>query len=272
MEPDYTGELRQVFAFVALIAATYGLATIVLLRRFVAKQRRPLRAWSRAVLALAAFGLVCFGYGRFVEPRWVEVTRTRVAAKHLPAGHRGVRIVHLSDVHSDPDPLLEPRLPALVAELKPDLIVFTGDCANSEEGIPVFRRCFTELAQLAPTFVVRGNWDPRSRSEADLFAGLGVVELDGTSASIDVDGAVVHLVGLASESDGGRLGGALAALPAGGAAIVLNHFPYPDLVPPQLESRVDLMCAGHVHGGQVALPFWGAILTLSKHGKRFERG
>ena len=35
---------------------------------------------------------------------------------------------------------------------------------------------------------------------------------------------------------------------------------------------VDLMLAGHVHGGQVALPFYGALMTLSRHGKRFEQG
>ena len=272
MENDFTGELLQVLAFIALIATTYALATIVLLRRFVSKSRAPLRVWSRAVLALASLGIVCFAYGRFVEPRWVEVTRTRVATKRLPAGHRGVRIVHLSDLHSDPEPLLETRLPGLVAELNPDLIVFTGDCANSEEGIPVFRRCLSELAKLAPTFVVRGNWDPPARHGSDLFAGLGVVELDGSSASVVVDGAPVHLVGLACDSAGGRLGEALAALPPDGPSIVLHHRPYPDLVPPRFQSRVDLMCAGHVHGGQVALPFWGAILTLSKHGKRFERG
>ena len=35
---------------------------------------------------------------------------------------------------------------------------------------------------------------------------------------------------------------------------------------------VDLHLAGHTHGGQVALPFYGAVITLSKYGKRYERG
>src|SRR6185369_14004009 len=119
----------------------YLVAVIVLLARFVARPRVPLRLWSKCVLGVAAFGVLCGLYGRFVEPRWIEVTETRVETSRLPPGHRGVRIVHLSDIHSDPSPLVEERLPAIVASLKPDLIVFTGDAANSEDGVPVFRRC-----------------------------------------------------------------------------------------------------------------------------------
>jgi len=269
---DYTGELLQVAAFVALIAITFALAAMVLARRYLTSKRTPIRGWARIVLALAAIGCLCFEYGRYVEPRWLETTHTRVTTSRLPAGHRGVRIVHLSDIHSDPKPLVEERLPTRIADLHPDLIVFTGDCANSEGGMPVFRQLFADLAKIAPTFVVRGNWDPRERQGIDIFAGLGVAELDGSSASIDVAGARVHVVGLAHQSPSRRMGEAISALPADGLAIVLNHTPYPDLVPPLLASRVDLMCAGHVHGGQVALPFYGAILTLSKFGKRFERG
>ncbi|MEO6709576.1 MAG: metallophosphoesterase, partial [Planctomycetota bacterium] len=268
----HTSELLQVAAFVGLIAITLALAATVLARRYLTSKRTPIRGWARIVVVLAALGCLCFAYGRCIEPRWIETTQTRVPTTRLPAGHRGVRIVHLSDIHSDPQPLVENRLPTLIADLHPDLIVFTGDCANSEAGFPVFRKLFADLARIAPTFVVRGNWDPRERQGMDIFAGLGVTELDGSSASIDVAGARVHVVGLAHQSPESRLGAALAALPAEGLAIVLDHTPYPDIVPPGLASRVDLMCAGHVHGGQVALPFYGAILTLSKHGKRFERG
>src|SRR5262245_36726651 len=133
MEVDSRGELLQAFVFVLLIATVYALAAFALLVHFASKPRKPLRPWARPVLALAAAGILCFAYGRFVEPRWIEITHTRVETKRLPAGHRGVRIVHLSDIHSDPEPLLETRLPGLVAELRPDLIVFTGDCVNSRE-------------------------------------------------------------------------------------------------------------------------------------------
>jgi predicted MPP superfamily phosphohydrolase len=244
----------------------------VLIRRVLVKPRQPLRAGSRVVLAAAAAGVACMLYGRLAEPRWIEVTRTRISTPRLQSGHRGVRIVHLSDIHSDPAPLVEERLPAIVADLHPDLVVFTGDCANSESGVAVFRRCLSEIAKIAPTFVVKGNWDVWFYTGIDRFGGTGAIELDGTTADVDVAGTRVHVVGMAYASQSPGFGPALAGLPPDGPAIVLYHPPYPDAVPQRFASRVDLMCAGHVHGGQVALPLYGALLTLSKFGKRFERG
>ena len=262
------GETLVALLFVALVAAVFLGAALVLARRFLAVSRRPLGYAGRALVALAAIGILCIAYGRLVEPRWLEVTHTRVPTRRLPPGHRGVRIVHLSDLHSDPRPRLEERLPAVVASLRPDLIVFTGDAANSRAGLPVFRTLLTALARLAPTFAVKGNWDFRDR---DRFTGTGARELDGDAANVDVAGVSVHVAGAAFDRPE-LLDIAVRSLPADGPAIVLYHCPFPDLVARDLAPRVDLFCAGHVHGGQVALPGYGALITLSRFGKRFERG
>jgi len=53
-----------------------------------------------------------------------------------------------------------------------------------------------------------------------------------------------------------------------------NIFLYhsPDLIEDVKDSNVDLYLAGHTHGGQVCLPFYGAIITFSKFGKKYEAG
>lgn len=265
------GESLVAFLFVALVVAVFLGAALVLLRRFLAVPPRPLGLAGRALAALAAVGILCIAYGRLVEPRWLEVTHSRVPTPRLPPGHRGVRIVHLSDLHSDPEPLLEERLPALVASLRPDLIVFTGDAANSPAGLPIFRSLLTALARSAPTFAVGGNWDAWYFRDHDRFAGTGARELDGDHASLDVAGVPVHVAGAAFDHPE-RLDETVRSLPADGPAIVLYHCPFPDLVGSERAARVDLFCAGHVHGGQVALPGYGALITLSRFGKRFERG
>ena len=52
--------------------------------------------------------------------------------------------------------------------------------------------------------------------------------------------------------------------------VFLHH--WPDEIHTAAEGGVDLYCAGHTHGGQVALPFYGALVTLSQFGKQFEGG
>jgi uncharacterized protein len=257
--------------FVFVVVAVFLGAAILLLRRFLGAPPRPLGRAGRVLVGLAAIGILCIAYSRLVEPRWLEVTTTRVPTGHLPSGHRGVRIVHLSDVHSDPTPLLEERLPAVVARLHPDLIVFTGDAANSPAGLPIFRTLLGRLARIAPTFGVKGNWDAWYFRDRDRFAGTGARELDGDHASLVVDGVTVHVAGAGFDHPE-LVDAAVRALPADGLAIVLYHGPFPDLVARERAPRVDLLCAGHVHGGQLALPGYGALLTLSRFGKRFERG
>jgi predicted MPP superfamily phosphohydrolase len=265
-------EVFRVLGFVGVVGAVCVSATVVVARRIFARPARPMRRFGKTVVGLASLGVLCMLYGRFVEPRWLEVTETRLPTARLPAGHRGVRIVHLSDLHSVEEPLLEDRLPGVVASLKPDLVVFTGDAANTPEGVATFRTCLAAIAKIAPTFCVKGNWDAAYFPEFERFAGTGATELDETSADIVVDGATVHVAGAGWIAALQGLGPALSKLPPDGPVVAIFHAPYPDYVPPRYTSRVDLICAGHTHGGQVALPFYGALLTFSKYGKKYERG
>jgi uncharacterized protein len=229
-------------------------------------------AWlRRAFIALVPVGTVCVAYGYLVEPYWPEVTHVRITSSRLSSAGRPVRVVLLSDMHSDPSPRLEDRLPGLIAAEHPDLVVYTGDSINSLDALPVFRRCMTQIARIAPTFAVRGNWDAWYWPDVDLFGGTGVRELDGHAARVDLAETTVWVAGIAVEHET-LAKPALDEVPAGALTLFLYHYPYPDVLPEADWARVDLFCAGHTHGGQVALPFYGAIVTMSKYGKRYEAG
>lgn len=225
----------------------------------------------RALLGFVAFGALCAAYGWFVEPYWPQVTHTRIVSPRLRPGSAPIRVVLLSDLHSDPKPRLEERLPQLVAAQHPDLIVYTGDSINAPRALPIFRRCMTRLAEVAPTFAVRGNWDVWYWHAVELFEATGVHELDGDARSVEVRGTSVWVGGVAVGHED-RAPAVLDRMPADGPALFLYHYPYPDVVPEDGRDRIDLQCAGHTHGGQVALPFYGALITLSKYGKRYEAG
>ena len=262
-------------AFVALYVAAGTICTRAILRR-IRKKPAPVmsqaRRWlRRSVLVLAGVGIVCLAYAYFIEPYWLETTHVTLQNSKLPAGAGPVRIVHISDLHCDATMKLEERLVDAIAAAKPDLIAFTGDAINDHEAREMFRNCMTRLAAIAPTFAVKGNWDVWLVPETGLFDGMGVIELDGGGVELQVRGATVWVAG-ASVGPGAqeKIAAALDAAPPGVLKVLLHHWPREIYLAQQ--HGADLYLCGHTHGGQVALPFYGAIITLSKFGKRFEAG
>lgn len=269
-------EKLAILTFLAIVASVYALALAVVVRSALAyigkgKVRNGrFQVWyRRVILSLAALGFLCILYGRFVEPFWLSVRAVEVKSFKLPPGTQPIRLVHISDIHSDRTARLEDRLPSAIAALKPDLIAFTGDSLNSAEGLPVFRKCIAEISTIAPTFVVKGNWDAWFWYNQDLFGGTGANELKEGPARVEIRGTPVWLAGVPV----GRekvIDEVLQGVTPGELSIFLYH--YPDEVERAAVQGVDLYLAGHTHGGQIAVPFYGALVTLSKFGKKYEAG
>ena len=275
MIPIQLNEFLRVLVFLLSIAVVYLLAFIFgigVLLQWIRRESPPSPGSGRFahfIFGLAVFGILCFAYAAFIEPYWPDVTHVRLSSPKMAAGTGPIRIVHISDLHCDPKPRLEERLPALIAAEKPDLIVFTGDSVNSPGGVPVLKKCMTRLSQAAPTFAVRGNWDTWFWLNLDLFGGTGARELNGEAVKMDVKGIPVWITGVAI-GDEGRIDKAFQQIPADAVTLFLYH--YPDAIYEIAKRKVDLYCAGHTHGGQVALPFYGALVTFSRFGKQFEGG
>ena len=221
--------------------------------------KRVLRivAWG-----LALVGLICAAWA-FVEPYLPETTVVRVPSSKL---RDAVRIVHISDLHSDPQPRLEERLPDIIAELAPDIVVFSGDAINSSAGVPVFRRCMQRIAVLAPTFAVRGNWEVWWFADVDLFAGTGVHLLGSDPVPVRVRGEELWLAG-ADVGDEARIASTLAKVPVGRYTLFVHHFPA--VWDGARRAGADLQLAGDTHGGQVVLPLLGPLVRLSRGDGRF---
>lgn len=269
-------EKYGVLIFLSLIAAVYIFAFGIILRAILSRfnigeiSQKPLQVWfRRIILSLAISGVFCFAYGYFVEPFRLRIRNVEIKTAKFSSKTERIRIVHISDLHSEAKVRLEEKLPQAIAEQKPDLIVFSGDSLNSPDGLPVFRKCLSEIAKIAPTFVVRGNWDVWYWSNENLFGGTGAIELDANSKSIEIRGNKIRLAGIPVGKEG-QISDVLSSIPKDDFSVFVYH--YPDKIEEIAGQNIDLYCAGHTHGGQIALPLYGALVTLSKYGKRFEGG
>ena len=225
---------------------------------------------SRPLFSIIAILIVaCLLYGHFIERHWIEITRTRIRTPKIRQGSDSIRIVHLSDFHCTREDTLEKRLPDLVESLSPDLILMTGDYLGSRKGIPVLTRLCSSLRSAHGVFAVVGNHEVWYTPDVDLFSGTGVFLLENEIRSVSIRGVSVSLVGISVEEEKEGIG-LLKTLSPEEFNILLYH--YPDLIEEASRHRVDLQLSGHTHGGQVALPLFGAIVTFSRGWKRFERG
>ena len=223
---------------------------------------------EKIIIAVGAFGCLCVLYGLFVEPYWLSVEHVKLESAKLAKG-QSLRIVHISDLHCDPEKRLEDKLPRVIAVEKPDVILFTGDAINSPGGLPNFRECLTKLAKIAPTYVVKGNWDAWYFRNLDRFNGTGVTELNFEAIPLDVRGSKIWIAGLPVGTKR-TVKETMANAPVSDYRIFLFH--YPDFIEEMARNNIDLYLAGHTHGGQVALPFYGALITLAETGKKYESG
>jgi hypothetical protein len=207
---------------------------------------------------------------------WQPVTTWQLAVRHsslaLPAlDQERVRVLHVSDVHvsdSMPASYVE-KTGRMMKDLAPDLIVLTGDYVSRAERVPAFERWLGQLpkARLG-AYAVLGNheyWAGAADAVRGALARAGVEVVSGRCARVP---NVALAVCGTDEPWGVGLGD--SPRPERGVVLALSHTP--DNVYSLAERGADLVFAGHTHGGQMRLPFLGAIIVPSRFGRRFDEG
>ena len=255
---------------VALVIYFYARLWLTLLYRVIRKRDTRNLLSSRFAICLhciAGIGFMCTLYGHCIEPYRLQINTISIETEKLKIAH--FRVVQISDTHCDKKARLEKILVDTIVSLKPDVIVFTGDTINHPSALPLFHSTMTKLKAPLGKFAVTGNWDFSRWSNLDLFGGTGFEELRSNEKIVHKEGESISLSGVAYE-DGKHSFRVVGKLKPDIFKLFLYH--NPDLIEYFGDIPIDLYLCGHTHGGQVALPFYGALTTLSRHGKRFEAG
>jgi hypothetical protein len=213
-------------------------------------------------------------YGRAQRnTRTIRLTRHRLTIAGLPRPFDGLRVLHLSDLHTDMDPRITQAICERILGAEYDLCVFTGDYRARTygpfqpalDGMGLIRQVLN-----APMYAVLGNHDT-IRLVPGLEA-LGIRVLLNESVALERDGAVLHLAGIddAHYYRVHDLSKAAAAIPADGVALLLSHTP--EVYRHAAHAGFHAMLCGHTHGGQICLPGGYALTWDARCPRRLAAG
>jgi uncharacterized protein len=244
----------------------------------------PVRIIARATGAFLAAGAAALAYSTLVEPQMFALRRVDLAV--LPPGAWPIRVLHLSDLHIVPGQQRKIDWVSSLADLRPDLVVNTGDTISHTRAVPGAMAALDGLLDLPGAFVFGNNdfYAPTPKSPhkyflkkavtptgaplpwRDLRAALterGWLDLSNAAAEVTVLGQRLWLGGVDDpflhRDRFGRIAGRAdhdALLRIG-----VMHAPEPRVLDLFAGDGYELLLAGHTHGGQVRVPGIGALVT-----------
>jgi uncharacterized protein len=237
-----------------------------------------------------AAGVLVAGVALTAYAAWEARAYTvrRVELPLLPAGHRPLSVLHLSDIHMTPGQRRKQDWLRWLATLEPDLVVNTGDNLAHCESVPVVTEALGPLLDVPGVFVFGSNdyYVPSLRNPLrylmpddgkrhidkpqlpwpDLrrvYVEAGWLDLTNRRDTLGVGDTSFAFAGV----DDPHLRYDRLDLVSGAAdadadvRLGVTHAPYVRILDQFAADGYDAVMAGHTHGGQVCLPFVGALTT-----------
>lgn len=226
----------------------------------------------RRFLTLIGTGILgILGYSTAFEPKNLKITKIKLNFKSLPTKLDGLVIAHITDLHFGSTLCSEiyKKVLEVVKKENSDIIAVTGDIISKRSVVDKAKEFFNQLPD-KPTFIVWGNWDHWSMDKEikkfkeslenkktrvlvndyyELEENFFICGVDDPHTSRDNINNAVRKTGF---------------------KILLAHSPE---IMGKAENRVELVLAGHTHGGQVVIPFIGApFVPVTKKYRRYASG
>lgn len=240
---------------------------------------------KRTVLAgLAALKVAGLSYAAWEAHQY---RLRRVTVPVLDPGAETLRVLHLSDMHMTPRQEGKAAWVRRLATLEPDLVVNTGDNIAHPDAVPTVMAALDPLLDVPGVFVMGSNdyygpvWknparyllpdsgarvfgDPLPWTDLrDGFRARGWSDLDNASADLKVRSQAMAFVGTDDPHlDLDRYEDVPYRAPQPGVLqLGVTHAPYLRVIDAMAGDGVQLVFAGHTHGGQLCLPWFGALVT-----------
>lgn len=255
------------------------------------------RTALRATGGLLAAGVAGVSYAALVERTWFALRRFAVPV--LPPGSSPVRVLQVSDLHLTPGQEKKIAWVRSLADLEPDFVVNSGDNLAHLDAVPPLLRAMEPLLERPGAFVLGSNdyYAPvpknparyLTRRHADppprlvdlpvqrLVDGLragGWADLNNARSVVTMGEHRVELVGVDDPHVQFDRYAEVAGAARTDVALTMGlvHAPYQRVLDAMVADGASVVLAGHTHGGQLAVPLWGALVTNSDLDTRRAKG
>jgi len=242
---------------------------------------RFIRKLGWAILIVLAVGIGLCLWAFVVEPSRLTVHNVELQVPNWKPEHKNIKIAVMSDLHVGSPFITLDKVKTIVDTTNaehPDLIVILGDFVITEVvggkfvEPEAFAAVLKDLKAPLGTVCVLGNHDAwyDTGRVANALEQAGITVLQNEARRIDVNGRPFWIAGIGDAWTGHPdIQGTLKQVPDADPVILITH--NPDLFP-DVPSRVSITFAGHTHGGQVNIPFYGRRIVPSKYGERYAAG
>lgn len=268
----FFGLIHLVFLDTALFLPLAGTA---LLLAGTPSNRGAASRWNtiaiRVISVVAISVAPAAAYARWIEPFRLQLETASIPISTVRAGRDSVRIGVLADIQTDRISDHERAAVARLMKLSPDVIVLPGDLfqpftrEQAMAALPAIRELLSGLSAPGGVYFVLGDMD-ESGFIRRAIQGTSVRLLENEIAHVPVGDRRLTIGGVELGFGSRAARGIIHRLQTEGGAsdirILLTHRP-DAVLELGSEHRIDLVVAGHTHGGQVSIPLFGPPMTLS---------
>jgi predicted MPP superfamily phosphohydrolase len=235
---------------------------MVWLREILDKERGLIK-WAAFILVVLLLQFV-YVYAFFIEPNWLALERVRIVSPRLARALDGVKIIQLSDLEISGFGFKETTLIDKINKIKPDLILITGDLINEKQYMQALMDILSLTEPKFHTYLIQGNNDGcvGDFRNSKVWARANASFIDGKALRLNLKGKDDSYFWLIGASSWEEIASLTKDIPKNEPVVLMVH--YPDLVKQAALTGIDLVLAGHTHGGQVNIPILRKFFPYAK--------
>ena len=225
------------------------------------------------ILGTLIFLVILVGVYLYLGTVTLDVTTYKIKSENIPLQFDKFKIIQISDLHNEKNIKITKKMIEKIKEEEPNIIVLTGDIIDSiNTDIDTSINFINEIKDVAKIYYVSGNHEAMVDAKVydeflNKMKNINVTILDNKVEEIEIDNAKINLMGVNdprmydTQYDDAIMKKNLESITynKNNYTILLSH--RPELFDIYHDNNIDLVLAGHTHGGGIRIPIFGGVIA-----------